>query len=232
MHHAPRPGLRQTILVLFGLLSILVLCVPGRASAQELEDDSRLGEIDDDDFQFKSTSFPIRERLAFGLDIGVAVAHTHERASLPVLIGVNLRGGWCIEPWVMVGADWTMDFAVATDGYADASSGDPSLPASLSEPKLLQPMVTFYPALGLTLRAGGGFDPFDLHRFPITGALGWEFPIDQYGGFGLMVTASHLFHTDSRPDWQLYMFSLAFSGYRVGRGWFDSLTKDAPPEFD
>lgn len=191
-------------------------------------------EDEDSTTRLRTDSFPRREALVFGLDPGVTLAHTHERGSLPVMIRVNLRGGWCLRPWVMLGADWSMDFVVDDGGYTQEEKmslhGEIETPPSLFGPKLLQPMVTFWPVLGLTLRAGGGFDPYDLRRFPLTGAAGWEFPIDRHGAFGLMATVSHLFHTDRRPDWQLYTFTLTFTGYQVGRGWLDTLTRDAPRE--
>ena len=178
--------------VCFGITTAIVLCLtaawPLRANAGDW------------------LSYPHRERLSFGLDPGFTLADV-DKSQIPRLLRVNIRGGWCVTPWFVPGGDFTMDFLMD-----DAGAGH------FFGPKILQPMATFFPVAGFFLRAGLGYDPYDMKRWTATGAAGYEFGFNKYGGVGFGFVFSQLWHTDERPDWRLYNLTIVLTGYQVDRG--------------
>ncbi len=149
---------------------------------------------------------PHREGLYLGLDPTIRLATTPDN-KLPSLIGVNFRPGWCITPWYHLGMDITLNFVMDNGGSGLEDA-----------PKLLQVMNTFFPVAGLFVKGGVGWDPYDTHRWVISGSTGYEFGVSSNGGVGLGLAFTELIHSDGRSGWRMYGFFITFSGYRLERG--------------
>lgn len=164
---------------------------------------------------------PRRERMMLGLDLGGAAgmihgAHESHSGDVPGFFRISFRPAYCVRPWLALGIDWDMILLVAANGGKNFDG-----------PNLLQPSLSFYPFHGLSLRAAGGFDPYNFSP-SLSADLGYEFAVSARGAIGLGVAFTELWRREDGhrlgAPWQLYSLMLLFTGYDVLRG-FTSLDK-------
>ncbi len=186
------------IALIFSLISISV------CAAEEAEEEAEEAEQAEDEEVSKKNEI---ERIGIycGLDPGIMVLDTPAN-DYQRYIRFNLRVGYGFKKWVHLGTDLTGDILM------DSAGGEP-----LAGDLYFQPMVTFFPVAGFNIRAGGGIDTSDVHRWINTAAIGYEFGLDRHGGIGLQFVYNQFWHTDKRSPWRMYGVVFYLSAYNLGK---------------